>query len=47
MQGADYNKDHRLVRAKIVVGKSARLFRRACGGTGMKRWSSRVLVWEG
>ena len=36
--GADCNTDHRLVRAKLVVGRSVRSFKRARGGTGMKRW---------
>ena len=36
--GADCNTDHRLVRAKLVVGKSVRSFKRTHGGTWMKRW---------
>ena len=39
MRGADCNTGHRLVRAKLVVEKSARSFRRGRGGTGMKRWN--------
>ena len=38
MRGADCNTDHRLVRAKLVVGRSVRSFKRARGGTRMKRW---------
>ena len=38
MWGADCNTDHRLVRAKLVVGKSVRSFKRTRGGTRMKRW---------
>ena len=37
-RGADCNTDHRLVRAKLVVGRSVRSFKRASGRTGMKRW---------
>ena len=38
MRGADCNTDHRLVRAKLVVGRSMRSFKRAHGGSRMKRW---------
>ena len=38
MRGADCNTDHRLVRAKLVVGRSVRSFKKVCAGTRMKRW---------
>ena len=38
-QGANYNTDHSIVRAKLVVGQSARSFRRASGRAGVKKGS--------
>ena len=38
-RGANCNTDHSMVRAKLVVGQSARSFRRASGRTGVKRWN--------
>ena len=38
MRGADCNTDHRLVRAKLVIGRSVRSFKKACAGPRMKRW---------
>ena len=38
-RGAICNTDHSMVRAKLVVGQSARSFRRASGRAGVKRWN--------
>ena len=37
MRGADCNTDHRLLRAKLTVGRS-RSFRRDCAGASVRRW---------
>ena len=37
MREAECNTDHRLLRAKLVVGRIVRSFKRAYGGTGVKR----------
>ena len=38
-RGVNCNTDHSMVRAKFIVGQSARSFRRASGRAGMKRWT--------
>ena len=37
--GANCNTNHSKVRAKLVIGKSMRSFRRASGRAGVKRWN--------
>ena len=43
MHGADCNTDHRMLRAKLVVGRR-RYFRRCSGGAGVKRWNVSELM---
>ena len=38
-RGANCNTDHSMVRAKFIVGQSARSFRSVSGRAGVKRWN--------